>query len=204
MTPEELIESYNILSQNVKDQAARDAAIIGNSQRSLGPLAARVASPTGQTSGLANYTYNRLMRPVVDSTAAALTTQGTAQALNKNLGDALRAARAAYEDAQNKYTVASTTPSATGLSGILGLTEASDNTLGNASTVEDLLAPVPEAGTLISSSNNGNGSFDFVVANGDGTTHIVNIIARSQEEANRLFQQKYGNSNPSTGGFSGR
>lgn len=115
MNEQELIDAYNILAQNVQDQTAQNAAIIGNSQRSLGTLASRVASPTGQTSGLANYTYNRLMRPVVDSTAAALTTQGTAQALNKNLADALRAAKAAYEDAQNRYTVASTVPATSGM-----------------------------------------------------------------------------------------
>lgn len=102
MTPDEIIEAYNVLAQNVQDNTAQEAARIGNAQRSLGTLAERVASPSGQTSGLANYTYDRTMRPAVDSTAKALVTQGLAQGLQTNLSDALRAAKSRYEDARNR------------------------------------------------------------------------------------------------------
>lgn len=107
MTPDEIIEAYNVLSQNVQDNTAQEAARIGNAQRSLGTLAERVASPSGQTSGLANYTYDRTMRPVVDSTSKALVTQGLAQGLQTNLTDALRAAKNRYEDARNRATAGS-------------------------------------------------------------------------------------------------
>lgn len=111
MDESQIIDAYNLLAQQVQDDAAARAAQIGNAQRSLGTLAGRVASPTGQTSGLANYTYNRLMRPTVDTTAAALVTQGKAQSLEKMLGDQLRAAKNAYEDARNRYQVASSAAS---------------------------------------------------------------------------------------------
>ena len=107
MNPDQIIEAYKVVAQDVQNRAAEQAARIGNAQRSLGTLAERVASPTGQTSGLANYTYNRLMRPTVDSTAASLTTTGYANALENNLKTNLREAKNRYEDAKNRYTVAS-------------------------------------------------------------------------------------------------
>ena len=103
MTPDDIIEAYKVLAQNVQDNTAREAARIGNAQRSLGTLAARVASPSGQTSGLANYTYDRTMRPTVDSTSKALITQGLAQGLQQTLSNALRAAKDRYENSRNSY-----------------------------------------------------------------------------------------------------
>lgn len=107
MNPDQIIEAYKVVAQDVQNRAAQEAARVGNAQRSLGTLAERVASPTGQTSGLANYTYNRLMRPTVDSTAASLTTTGYANALENNLKTSLRNAKNLYEDAKNRYTIAS-------------------------------------------------------------------------------------------------
>lgn len=110
MTPEEIIDAYNVLAEDVRSNTATEAARIGNAQRSLGPLAAAVASPSGQTSGLANYTYNRTMRPVVDSMSTKLITTGKAAALENKLSADLRAAKNAYEDAKNAYTVAASAP----------------------------------------------------------------------------------------------
>lgn len=107
MTPDQIIEAYNVVAQDVQNRAAQEAARVGNAQRSLGTLAERVASPSGQTYGLANYTYNRTMRPTVDSTAASLTTTGYANALENNLKSSLRDAKNRYEDAKNRYTIAS-------------------------------------------------------------------------------------------------
>lgn len=113
MTPEEIIDAYNVVSQDVQNYTAEQAAAIGNSQRSLGTLAERVASPSGQTSGLANYTYNRTLRPTVDTLTADLVAQGKSRGLENYLNAKLREARNKYEDAQNRYTVASTTPKKT-------------------------------------------------------------------------------------------
>lgn len=116
MTPDEIIEAYNVLAQNVQDNTAQEAARIGNAQRSLGTLAERVASPSGQTYGLANYTYDRTMRPTVESTSKALVTQGLATGLQQNLSNALRAAKNRYEDARNRASASSggTTSGTTG------------------------------------------------------------------------------------------
>lgn len=117
MSPDEITQVYNTLAQEVQDYGAQQAAAIGNAQRSLGPLAARVASPSGQTNGLANYTYNRVMRPTIEPTVASLVVEGQGQSLNKTLNDALRAAKKAYEDAKNANqlanTKAATTPTTT-------------------------------------------------------------------------------------------
>lgn len=117
MTPDEIIEAYNVLAQNVQDNTAQEAARIGNAQRSLGTLAERVASPSGQTFGLANYTYDRALRPVIDSTSKALVTQGLATGLQTNLSDALRAAKNRYEDARNRATASSGGSGSSGTTG---------------------------------------------------------------------------------------
>lgn len=126
MSPDEILSAYNVLTQEVKDYAASEAAKIGNSQRSLGVLAERVASPSRQTSGLANYTYNRTMRPALDASVAQLTTQGKYEALQKDLADKLRAAKNNYEDAQNRYTTAATAPK----TGVYSEGQAKDTTSG--------------------------------------------------------------------------
>lgn len=107
MTPDEIIEAYNVLAQDVQDNTAQEAARIGNAQRSLGTLAERVASPSGQTNGLANYTYDRVMRPTINATAKSLAVQGLASGLETNLSNALRAAKNRYEDAKNRALTSS-------------------------------------------------------------------------------------------------
>lgn len=113
MNPEERIASYQEAVDVLNNYVAQEAAKIGNSQASLGLMAERVARPSGTTSGLANYTYDRTLRPTLDSLAASLTTTGYSQGLEKQLYDALTAAKNRYEDAKNRYTVASTTPRTT-------------------------------------------------------------------------------------------
>lgn len=123
MNPEERIASYQEAVDVLNNYTAQEAAKIGNSQASLGLMAERVARPSGTTSGLANYTYDRTLRPTLDSLAASLTTTGYSQGLEKQLYDALTAAKNRYEDAKNRYTVASTVPKTTNPSGGSGWTE---------------------------------------------------------------------------------
>lgn len=129
MSPEEIIEAYDVLVQEGNNYAAQEAAKVGNSQRSIGGLAEAVANPSGQTSGLANYTYNRLLRPTVDTLAASLTTTGKSQAMDRYLKNELMAAKNAYEDAKNNYTVASTTPKTPSTGS--GYREQTDNSFNN-------------------------------------------------------------------------
>lgn len=181
MTPEEIIDAYNVLAQDVQDQTAIEAARIGNAQRSLGPLAAAVASPSGQTSGLANYTYDRTLRPTVDTLTTSLITTGKANALENKLKSDLRAAKNAYEDAKNAYTVASTTPSNNGNgNGDDAYKEVTDTSYSG----EQL--PYVEEGTIVGVGGTGTGGyrqFDVVIADGKGGTYIKHVTANSQEEA---------------------
>lgn len=117
MTPEEITEAYDVLAGEVSNDMAQRAQAVGNSQRSIGGLAEVVANPSGQTSGLANYTYNRLLRPTVDTLTTNLVTTGKSQAMDRYLKDELMKAKNAYEDAKNAYTVASTTPKSNGNNG---------------------------------------------------------------------------------------
>lgn len=110
MSPEEIIEAYNVVANDVSNYTAQEAAKIGNSQASLGLMAERVARPSGTTSGLANYTYDRTLRPTIDSLTTSLVTTGKAQGLENKLKADLRAAKNKYEDAKNAYTVAASTP----------------------------------------------------------------------------------------------
>lgn len=192
MEIDEIQRAYDVLAQNVRDQAATEAAAIGNAQRSLGPLAAAVASPTGQTSGLANYTYNRLFRPAVDSTAAALTTKGKAAALEKYLTDSLRNAKNAYENAKNRYTVASTAPKTSiggkRLTGGKKLTD-TEQVDESGSMVEAV--PYTPRGTIISTGTSNGTTWDVVVADGKGGFERREYIANSAEEAKNKFREEY-------------
>ena len=39
MTPDEIMQAYEVVAQDVRNRTAQDAAMIGNAQRSLGTLA---------------------------------------------------------------------------------------------------------------------------------------------------------------------
>lgn len=186
MTPEEIMQAYEVLVQEGNDYAAQEAAKVGNSQRSIGGLAEVVANPSGQTSGLANYTYNRTMRPTVDSLAASLTTTGKSQAMDRYLKDQLMAAKNAYEDAKNNYTTASTTPKAPNSGGGDGYREQTDTEYTGEQQA------YPKAGTIIGTGSSGNGVYDIIVADGKGgfTTH--QYLASSGEEARNKYYAQYG------------
>lgn len=183
MTPEEIIEAYNVLSQDVQNQTANEAARVGNAQRSLGPLAAAVASPSGQTSGLANYTYNRVLRPVVNTLSTSLVTTGKAAALENKLKTDLRAAKNAYEDAKNAYTVASTTPKTT--TETPAYKEADDDTEYTGEKV-----PYTAAGEIVGVGSSGEKGFNGTIyyisyADGKGGAVTRSVEANSPEEARK-------------------
>lgn len=176
MTPEEIMEAYDVLVQEGNNYAAQEAAKVGNSQRSIGGLAEVVANPSGQTSGLANYTYNRTMRPVVDSLAASLTTTGKSQAMDRYLKDELMKAKNAYEDAKNAYTVAATTPKTNSGGGSKEVTD-------DGYIVEK--QPYIEEGTITGVGTSGNGVYDVVYADGKGGIYRKEIRAGSSDEAKK-------------------
>ena len=188
MSPQEIIDAYDVLAQDVKNNAAQEAARVGNSQRSLGVMAERVANPSGQTSGLANYTYNRTMRPAVEQASTALVTQGKAQAMQRYLTDELLKAKVAYEDAKNKHRVASTTLSSTGGSrgGGPGVKEDSSKqfTGREAGYSRDASGnKVPAQGAIIGTGGSNNGIIDVIIADGNGGFTKVSYLTNDRNEA---------------------
>jgi len=188
MSPEEIIEAYNVLVQEGNNYAAQEAAKVGNSQRSIGGLAEVVANPSGQTSGLANYTYNRLLRPTVDTLAASLTTTGLSQGMDRYLKDQLMAAKNNYENAKNNYTVASTTPK-TSNGGNQSYKETVYGGTGESGAAQ---IPYTAKGTVISTGSTGNGVYDIVVADGKGGSEIHQYYGPSREEALSKYYRDYG------------
>jgi len=94
MEQEEITKVYETLAPMAGDYANAQAEQIGMAQQSMGPLAASTMGTT--TSGLGNYTYNRLMRPQVDTMRDEIMVQGYANQLNRLLSDKLNEARNRY------------------------------------------------------------------------------------------------------------
>ena len=95
MEQEEITKIYETLAPMTGDYANAQAEQIGQAQRSMGPMAANVMGQS-QTAGLGNYTYNRLMRPQVDTMRDEIRVQGYANQLNRLLSDSLNNARSRY------------------------------------------------------------------------------------------------------------
>ena len=200
MSPEEIMDAYNVVIEDLQTNTANRAAAIGNSQRSLGTLAERVASPSGQTSGLANYTYDRTMRPTIDSLSASLTTTGKAQALENLLTTKLRDAKNNYENSRNNYTAASSAPGG-GSGGDKGLI---DNQIVKGGTPASQ-NPVPNAGEILGVGTGGmEGVYDIIVADGNGGFVRHQYYGPSESEALNKYYRDYGggpaNSSAASGG----
>lgn len=99
MEQEEITKIYETLAPMAGDYANAQAEQIGMAQKSMGPLAANTMGTT--TSGLGNYTYNRLMRPQVDTMRDEIMVQGYANQLNRLLSDKLNEARNRYNRSGN-------------------------------------------------------------------------------------------------------
>lgn len=94
MNQEDITQIYEALAPMAGDYMNAQAEQIGMAQQSMGPLAANTMGTT--TSGLGNYTYNRLMRPQVNVMRDEIRVQGYANQLNRLLSDALNNARNRY------------------------------------------------------------------------------------------------------------
>lgn len=202
MSPEEIIEAYDVLVQEGNNYAAQEAAKIGNSQASLGLMAERVARPSGQTSGLANYTYNRLLRPTVDTIAANLTTAGLSQGMDRYLKDQLTAAKNAYENAKNRYTVAASGGGGGG-GGNGGTDPYKERTFGTGNENPVNQTAYTAAGTVVGTGSTGNGVYDIIVADGKGGSEIYQYYGPSREEALSKYYRDYGGGPASSSSNSG-
>lgn len=94
---DDIVETYNILSNIPTDYANALMERQGQAQASYGPLAEQVmgASRTPEQ-GIGNYTYNRMIRPTVDTLRDEMIVRGLSEALNKQLNDSLNKAKANY------------------------------------------------------------------------------------------------------------
>lgn len=94
MDQENITQIYETLAPMAGQYANAQAEQIGQAQQSMGPLAAATMGAT--TSGLGNYTYNRLMRPQVDVMRDEILVEGYRNQLNRALSDAYNTARKNY------------------------------------------------------------------------------------------------------------
>lgn len=101
----DVAQVYEVLAPMAGDYANAQAEQIGMAQQSMGPLAAQTMGTT--TSGLGNYTYNRLMRPQVDVMRDEILVQGYANQLNRLLSDELNKARDRYNKSGSGTTTTS-------------------------------------------------------------------------------------------------
>lgn len=101
MTPDQITETYEVLAPMATDYANANLERAGQAQASYGPLA-QAAMGGSQTAGIGNYTYNRLVRPAVDTLRDQLIVEGYSAALNKQLSDSLNAAKRNYNRAARR------------------------------------------------------------------------------------------------------
>lgn len=94
MEQNDITQIYETLAPMAGQYANAQAEQIGQAQQSMGPLAANTMGTT--TSGLGNYTYNRLMRPQVDVMRDEILVEGYRNQLNRALSGAYNAARMNY------------------------------------------------------------------------------------------------------------
>lgn len=103
MTPDQITETYEVLAPMATDYANANLERAGQAQASYGPLA-QAAMGNSRTAGIGNYTYNRLVRPAVDTMRDQLVVEGYSAALNKQLSDALNKAKENYNRAARRHS----------------------------------------------------------------------------------------------------
>lgn len=101
MSPDQITETYEVLAPMATDYANANLERAGQAQASYGPLA-QAAMGGSQTAGIGNYTYNRLVRPAVDTLRDQLIVEGYSASLNKQLSDSLNKARENYNRATRR------------------------------------------------------------------------------------------------------
>lgn len=94
MDQNDITQIYETLAPMAGQYANAQAEQIGQAQQSMGPLAANTMGTT--TSGLGNYTYNRLMRPQVDVMRDEILVEGYRNKLNQALSNAYKTAQRNY------------------------------------------------------------------------------------------------------------
>lgn len=102
MTPEEANETYQVLANQAGEYANALTQRAGLAQASYG-VGAQDVMGESQTGGIGNYTYNRLVRPTVDTLRDQLVVQGRTEMLNQQISDAVKAAKENYDNTYKEY-----------------------------------------------------------------------------------------------------
>ena len=178
MTPEEIASAYEVVATDIQNRGAQEAAKIGNSQSSLGLMAERVANPSGMTSGLANYTYDRTLRPTINSLSASLVTEGKVNALSEFLRNELSKAKQNYQNA------AASAGNNNNNNGTQLLNEITDNEFNGEQL--DFVQPGENIGVGQTSSN--SSTYYMSTSDGKGGAYTREVWANSPEEAKKKYQ----------------
>lgn len=173
MTPEEISATYEVLAPMAGDYANANIERAGQAQSSYGPLA-QAAMGGSQTAGVGNYTYNRLVRPAVDTLRDQLIVEGLSASLNKQISDSLDAAKKNYQRAYSNYSRSSgggTTGNSGTAGGDLTIDEEllddidTDSTGGYSSDGSDTVSTLPSTAK--------EGEYNVGTATVNGETRIV-------------------------------
>lgn len=132
VTPNDYAAVYEVLAPMAGDYLNAQAEQIGQAQKSMGTLAGRTMGST--TSGLGNYTYNRLMRPQIDTMRDELLVKGYATQLNRLLSDALNNARRNYNKKSSGGDDDDDDPDNKGTTGVTKITGSGDKSTGSGKT----------------------------------------------------------------------
>lgn len=115
---EDITETYNLLANQPQDYADALMQRQGTAQASYGPLAEQAMgqsrTPEG---GVGNYTYNRLIRPSVDTMRDEMIVKGLSDALNKQISDSLKKAQNEYNKKSRSGKSGGSSPSTTSNTG---------------------------------------------------------------------------------------
>ena len=195
MTPDQITETYEVLAPMATDYANANLERAGQAQASYGPLA-QAAMGDSQTAGIGNYTYNRLVRPAVDTMRDQLIVEGYSNSLNKQLSDTLNKARENYNRATRRRN-----NGGGGGGGTDGITiedeliDGPNNNGGYSGTGTDTVSTLP------STANKGeynvgtatvNGQTRIVTKEKDGRFHIQGVASyRSGSQEWKDAQKKY-------------
>lgn len=176
MTPEEIASAYEVVATDIQNRGAQEAAKIGNSQSSLGLMAERVANPSGMTSGLANYTYDRTLRPTINTLSTSLVTEGKVNALSEYLRNELSKAKQNYQNA------AASAGNNNNNNGTQLLNEITDNEFSG----EQL--PFLQPGEYIGVGQSGSDNYFMSTPDGNGGVYSRYMTGDSPEEAKKKYQ----------------
>lgn len=197
MTPDEITATYQVLAEEAPAYANALVDRAGMAQASLGTMADRVRGGS-QTANVGNYTYNRLVRPTVDTMRDQLVVEGLSQGLQAQMSQALKNAKQNYQNAYNAYS----SRSSGGGGGGNNSPETPNDTYGGITVEETAEEAIPDAPTT---SNLVQGGYKFdnysnlLGQTGKYPTSVVAPTPQQSVDMNSWWAQQGGNKQDQVG-----